>query len=71
VLSAFGNEFNILNEVPLQDLSRYNELLGEGIRRMRSKIVKRVAGYDGVYGAIRLFSDEELKAPKSKQLSIF
>jgi uncharacterized protein (TIGR00375 family) len=71
VLSKFGNEFNILNEVPLEDLTRYNALLGEGIRRMRNKQVKRVAGYDGVYGTIRLFSDAELKAPKSKQLSIF
>jgi PHP family Zn ribbon phosphoesterase len=71
VLSTFGNEFNILKEVPLEDLSRYHPLLGEGIRRMRNKQVKRVAGYDGVYGVIRLFSDAELKAPKSKQLSIF
>lgn len=71
VLSQFGNEFNILKEVSTEDLSRYHPLLGEGIRRMRNQQVKRVPGYDGVYGVIRLFTDEELKAPKGKQLSIF
>jgi DNA helicase-2/ATP-dependent DNA helicase PcrA len=68
VLSVFGNEFNILNEVPVQDITRYHPLLGEGIRRMRNGEVQRIAGYDGVYGTIRLFSDDE---PKTNQLSIF
>jgi len=71
VLSVFGNEFNILNEVPVQDISRFHPLLGEGIRRMRHQQVQRIAGYDGVYGVIRLFSEEELHMHKNKQLSIF
>jgi len=70
-ISAFGNEFLLLNDVPVEDITRYDTMLGEGIRRMRNHEVKRVSGYDGVYGIIRLFNDEELKAPKSKQLSIF
>ena len=71
VLSRFGNEFNILNEVPVEDITRYHPLLGEGIRRMRRQEVQRVAGYDGVYGVIRLFSDDELDPPKPMQLSMF
>lgn len=71
VLSALGNECSILHEVPVEDITRYQPILGEAIRRMRQQEVKRIAGYDGVYGSIRLFGDDELNAPKPKQLSIF
>jgi PHP family Zn ribbon phosphoesterase len=50
-----GNELGLLNEMPLREIHVFNPLLGEAIRRMRSGEVRRIPGYDGVYGSIRLF----------------
>ncbi|MBI4821956.1 MAG: hypothetical protein HY791_37205 [Deltaproteobacteria bacterium] len=57
----FGSELSILDSLPLPDLERDGrELLAEAIRRMRANRVLRDAGYDGEYGAIRMFGREEL-----------
>lgn len=70
-ISAFGNEFTLLKEAPLEMIERYNPLLAEAIGRMRSGDVRRTAGYDGVYGTIKLFDEAELQQPVKKQLSMF
>ncbi|MCG2616017.1 endonuclease Q family protein [Terrimonas sp. NA20] len=54
-VGSFGNEFDLLQIVPVGDIHRYNPLLAEAIRRMRAGEVIRKAGYDGVYGKINLF----------------
>jgi DNA helicase II / ATP-dependent DNA helicase PcrA len=40
-------------------------LLAEGIARLRAGKVIREAGYDGEYGVIRLFADDELKEDRA------
>jgi uncharacterized protein (TIGR00375 family) len=55
VINFAGNEFSLLKEMPLKDIHVFNPLLGEAIRRMRNGEVRRIPGYDGVYGSIRLF----------------
>jgi DNA helicase II / ATP-dependent DNA helicase PcrA len=61
VLSRVGPELSILSEIPLEDISASSSpLLGEAITRLRSGKVIREAGYDGEYGVIRLFEDDEL-----------
>lgn len=69
-ISVFGNEFTLLKQAPVADIHRYDPLLAEAIRRMREGNVTRIAGSDGVYGAIKLFSDE-LPQPAKPQLSMF
>lgn len=69
-ISVFGNEFSLLKEAPAGDISRYDARLAEGIRRMRDGEVKRIAGYDGVYGVIKVF-DKESQPPAKPQLSMF
>ncbi len=70
-ISAFGNEFTLLNDAPVEDIKRYGEpVLAEAIRRMRSGNVNPQAGYDGVYGVIRIFEEGEL-AKLSGQLHLF
>ena len=69
-ISAFGNEFTLLKEAPVADIHRYDPVLAEAIRRMREGSVTRTAGYDGVYGTIKLFGDE-LPQPPKRQLSMF
>lgn len=62
LLSRLGPELEILQRRPLdaiQDAS--SPLLAEGIDRLRRGRVTREAGYDGEYGVIRLFDDEELE----------
>jgi len=60
-ISTFGNEFNLLKAVPVEDIRRQGSpVLAEAIRRMREHEVKPVPGYDGLYGVIKIFNDEEL-----------
>jgi len=61
LLSRLGPELFILEQAPPEDLSRVGSpLLAEAISRMRSGRVIRQFGFDGQYGAIRLFSQEEV-----------
>lgn len=62
LLSRLGPELFILQEAPLEDITRAgSSLLSEGIARMREGRVIREAGYDGLYGTIRLFTPDEIK----------
>ena len=46
------------------------DLLARGIRCMREGRVDIAAGYDGEYGTVHLFSDED-RRKKEGQLSLF
>jgi DNA helicase II / ATP-dependent DNA helicase PcrA len=62
LLSSLGSELAILQSVPLEEISRAgSSLLAEGIARLRAGKVICDAGYDGEYGVIRLFADDELR----------
>jgi uncharacterized protein (TIGR00375 family) len=60
VTAALGPELTLLKEVPAEDIARADPLLGEAVTRLRRGTVIRQAGYDGEYGVIRLFEDNEL-----------
>ena len=61
LVERFGPELSILGEVPLSDLAAgAPSIVAEAIGRLRRGDVRREAGYDGVYGTIRLFDPEEL-----------
>jgi len=59
-LAALGPELPLLEDVPIEDISRADTLLGEAVARLRAGKVIREAGYDGEYGVIRLFEEGEL-----------
>ena len=59
LLREFGNELDILQRVPAEDLNRYSCHLGEGLSRMRDGRVIRKSGFDGEYGVISVFSEKE------------
>lgn len=62
LLKHVGNELHILQDAPLEEIKKYaGEVVTEGLRRMRAGEVKIAAGYDGEYGTIHLFTDEERK----------
>jgi uncharacterized protein (TIGR00375 family) len=59
LIRDFGNELDILQRVPAEDLARHSCHLAEGIRRMRDGNVIRKPGFDGEFGVIRVFNDRE------------
>jgi DNA helicase II / ATP-dependent DNA helicase PcrA len=62
LIATLGSELSILQTVPLEDIARADSsLLAEAIARLRTGRVVRDAGYDGEYGVIRLFADDELR----------
>ena len=53
LLRQIGNEFSILLEAPLADISEASSpLLAQGVGRMRSGDVQIVPGYDGQFGTV-------------------
>src|SRR5262249_35191372 len=69
LLGQLGSELFILELAPLDEVRRAGStLLAEGIARMRQSRVIRQAGYDGEYGVIRLFTDDELAQGKAVSL---
>ncbi len=60
LLAQFGPELDILRTVPTADVARGGEpLVAEAIQRMRAGTVEILAGYDGEYGTLHIFSDAE------------
>lgn len=63
LLSSLGTESDILRLAPTEEIARAGGVqIAEGIRRLREGRVIKNAGYDGEYGTISLFTDDELKA---------
>lgn len=69
ILSLFGSEFNTLMQVPIEQITKkHSHKLGKAIECMRTKNVIRKAGYDGEFGVIRVFQENEtLELPKKVQ----
>ncbi len=61
LINKFGSELKILQDIPIDEISKTSTLLGEGIFRLRLGKVKKQSGYDGQYGIIRLFDEDELR----------
>ena len=60
LINTFGSELAILQDVPVDEISKSSTLLGEAVSRLRQGKVIKHAGYDGEYGVIRLFEENEL-----------
>jgi uncharacterized protein (TIGR00375 family) len=60
LLAELGAEFEILRTVPITDIGQAGfPVVAEAIRRMRAEEVYIKPGYDGVYGHITAFKDED------------
>src|SRR5262249_17852239 len=68
LLEQFGPELHILRTVLPEDVARCGEpLVAEALRRMRTGEVEILAGYDGEYGTIRIFSAAEREQLKGQR----
>lgn len=71
MLCKLGSEFEILREIPVEEIRKEaGYMIAEGIRRLRAGQVKRTPGFDGEYGAIRLFEQDEIETLNG-QMSFF
>src|SRR5262249_10969035 len=63
LIARFGKEFDILLNVPIDDLRGATDgRIAEGIARVRAKKLPITPGYDGVFGTVKLFDDHERTA---------
>lgn len=54
LIQQFGPELTMLTETPLADLSSGDSRLAEAVRRVRQNLVHKKAGFDGVFGTIKV-----------------
>jgi uncharacterized protein (TIGR00375 family) len=60
VLNKLGSEFDILHSLDIDAIKQAAiPLLGEAVARMRRKEINIIPGYDGEYGRIRIFNEQE------------
>jgi uncharacterized protein (TIGR00375 family) len=71
-VAKFGTEFDILLRASKEDLLKgLPARVAEGILRVREGKVNIKAGFDGEYGIISIFGDDEKQEKSEKQLSLF
>ncbi len=71
ILGKLGPELGILLDLPLAEIAaQAGEKLATGIGRMRAGNVRAEAGYDGEFGVIRLFTDQD-DDPLAHQFGLF
>ncbi|MGA2976231.1 MAG: UvrD-helicase domain-containing protein [Spirochaetia bacterium] len=62
IIAAFGSEYRFLLDADIEEITRSQGILvGEAVRRMREGRIDPRPGYDGEFGVIRVFDDEELE----------
>ena len=63
LLTKLGSELSILIDMPVEEIqsSAPSSLIPEAISRMRAGDVVREPGFDGEYGKIKLFREQELR----------
>lgn len=67
LVRRFGNELNVLLNVPKEELLKVtSERIADAIVKVREGKVKYIAGFDGVYG-MAVFSEEEFNKIKKQQ----
>jgi len=71
LIKSFKSEFNILLEVPFEELKEITlSNIAEGIKRSREGKVSILPGFDGEYGKVKLFSEVE-KREAIRQKTLF
>jgi superfamily I DNA/RNA helicase len=61
LIGSFGSELALLLDTPVEDIARSQGfLVSEAIRRMREGKTNPRPGFDGEFGVIRVFDDDEL-----------
>jgi len=71
-IAKFGTEFEILLRATKENLLKgLPPRIAEGILRVRERKVNIKAGFDGEYGIISIFGEEEKQSKNEEQLKLF
>ena len=60
VVAELGDEFSVLRNIEMKEITQHFPTLAPFIAKLRAKDVSIDPGYDGVYGKIRIFKDGEV-----------
>jgi uncharacterized protein (TIGR00375 family) len=72
LLARFGTELDILLKVPGEELRMaLHPKVAEGILRVRQGRVRVEPGYDGEYGVVSIFGEDEPVSSGEEQISLF
>ncbi|MEK7158273.1 MAG: endonuclease Q family protein [Patescibacteria group bacterium] len=71
LIKILGSEFDLLLNVPIDEIVRIAPIAGEGIRRIRAGELQIEPGYDGVYGTVRIFKSDEISRFQLKQQGLW
>ena len=68
LVEKVGSEFHILLDASVKEIEAHSTPeVAEAIRRMREGKLTVLPGYDGEYGTVKIFTDEERKGMKPRQ----
>ena len=72
IIQRLGTEFDILLNVPAEMLTRScPPKIAEGILRVREGRLRIAPGYDGEYGTIAIFGEDEPAPTAEQQMTLF
>jgi len=69
LVGSLGSELDILIDVPLEKIRDVaGDMIAEGVRRVREGELLITPGFDGQYGAVKIFNNDEHLAKKQRSL---
>lgn len=61
LINSYGNELDILQNVPIETISHENNMLAKALYNMRTDAVRKTYGFDGEYGKIHILQLDKKK----------